>query len=90
MLIKIEELVCSFFDVERDDIYKRNSTKKVSNARSMVWYVLHYKYKYSCDAIAKHYSRTRRNVCHMIARIKFLIERNKEITKKYYDIKQLL
>lgn len=90
MLGKIEELVCSFFDVDRCDIYERNSTKNVSNARSMVWYILHYKYQHSCEAIAKHYSRTRRNVCYMIAKMKFLIGRNKEITKKYYNIKQLL
>lgn len=90
MLIKVEELVCSLFDVEISDIHQRNSTKKVSNARSMVWYILHCKYQHSCDAIAKHYSRTRRNVCYMIAKMKFLIEKDRDIHCKYQKILELL
>ena len=90
MLGKIEELVCVSFNVDRCDIYERNSTKNVSNARSMVWYILHYKYKHSCEAIAKHYSRTRRNVCYMVAKTKFLIERDKDIQCKYKKICELL
>lgn len=90
MLDKIEELVCGFFDVDRHDIYERNSTKNVSNARSMVWYILHCKYHHSCEAIAKHYSRTRRNVCYMVAKNKFLIERDKNIQLKYRKIIEII
>lgn len=90
MLDKIEELVYGFFDVDRHYIYERNSTKNVSNARSMVWYILHYKYQHSCEAIAKHYSRTRRNVCYIVAKNKFLIERDKNVQLKYRKTIEML
>lgn len=90
MFEKVEQAVCEVYRIDCSKLYKRDAKKITSSARSLTWYVLHCDNSVSISALSKRYGRTERNVKYMIAKIKFLIGRNKEITQKYYNIKQLL
>lgn len=67
---KISEIVCTYFNVEEQQIISRNSTERVSNARYFLWYILHYHLRISGLTLAKIYFRKKRVVFSGISKIR--------------------
>ena len=84
MVNKIEESVCKAYNITAHELRNGGSKRLYSSARAITWYVLHYHFNWSANAIAKEYNRSDRGVKQMISNIKFqLRERD---TKTKYEI----
>lgn len=86
MFKKVEDLAKRCFNVTSKSIRDRDSHKDVSDARSMIWYILHYEYGYSISKIAKEYKRTTRNIQYMIARTKLRVHRERYMRSMQLEI----
>lgn len=84
---KIESSVCEACEVSIEDIHNKDTKHKVSLARAIIWYILHYEYRWSIATISKEYSRTERNIKYMIAKVRNYITFDKATNKLYYKIR---
>ena len=80
----IEESVCKAYNITAHELRSGGSKRLYSSARAMAWYILHYDYKWSSNAIAAEFGKTPRGVKSMIAKMKFLLQHDKN-TKQLYD-----
>ena len=64
----------------------KSKDRKVSDARHIVWYILHYNYDYSSFLIATIFKINRRSVMSGIANTKFFIENMEDDSFKYDEI----
>lgn len=83
----IEQIVCDSFGVRLEDIYERNSTRRVSSARHMLWLILHDILGYSNLEIARKYGRSRRKVIKYISEMRFRVENQREDVNTFKKIK---
>lgn len=83
----IEQIVCDAFGVRLEDIYERNSTRRASSARHMLWLILHDIVGYSNLEIARKYRRSRRKVIKYISEMRFRVENQREDINIFKDIK---
>lgn len=82
MVSKIEEIVCKAYNITAHELRNGGSKRLYSSARAMTWYILHYHYNWSANAIAKEYNRSDRGIKQMIANIKFQL-RQKDVRTLY-------
>lgn len=80
---KIEENVCSYYNVNVDELMGSSKTKNVINAKYLVWFLLYNNLNLSANKIAKEYKRSIRDVRYAIAKTRFLIEKDKEFCESY-------
>jgi chromosomal replication initiation ATPase DnaA len=78
----IEESVCKAYNITAHELRNGGSKRLYSSARAMTWYILHYHYNWSANAIAKEYDRSDRGIKQMISNVKFQL-REKDILNKY-------
>lgn len=86
----IEQIVCNAFGVLLEDIYERNSTRRASSARHMLWLILHDIFGYSNLEVAKRYGRSRRKVVKYISEMRFRVENQREDINVFKDIKNAM
>ena len=86
----VELAVSQLFSVNLSDIRGRERKRHTSNARALIWFVLHYDYNMSSNKIAIEYQRTRRDVCMQVSNMKFLIEKNATEKENYQKVLQFI
>ena len=79
-----EYFIEQYFGVNVNKMVSRNTTNKVSIARNMMFYILHYDFKISIGKIAQAYFRTPRAVSLQISITKFQVK-NEEAYKDMHD-----
>jgi len=80
------EQVFTYFKIDKDIALTSNRSRDVSDARHMIWYLLHYNYDYSSFLIAKIFNKNRRSVMSGIANTKFFIENMPDDSNDYNNI----
>lgn len=78
--------VCAYFGVTLEDLRKRDTSSKVSYARSFVYYILHIDLRLSNAQTARILDRKTRIVRHTVSHIKYNIEHNKDYRKTYQEL----
>lgn len=69
-------------------IRSRERKARESEARGIVWTILHYEYGASITQIASEYGRTTRAITQQIAKTKYQAETSRESNSKYHDIRE--
>lgn len=82
----IIESIANYFGYYYDDLLSRDKNGDLPLARNYAYYLLHYEYGFSISKIAKTFGRTKRNVFHQIASIKYLINNINEYNQEYYRL----
>lgn len=70
---KAEKEVCKEFNVNSYSLIDYDTSNNTSIARMFLFYILHYKYKFSCNKIGDNYNRTNRSVLRNCAKNKVLL-----------------
>ena len=70
----VTQVSCSIFNVNVEEIFKRNTTQQAKKARNLSMLILHTEYNLSIGKLALTYKIGRRNVFKKIAKVKFLTE----------------
>lgn len=87
MNLKIEKLVkftCNYYEITESQLYGKCRELRFSEARNMLWYVLHYDFGISLTSIAKEFFRTKRRVCQSLSATSLRI-RTSNGMRKIYD-----
>lgn len=87
-VIEIENIICDFFEISREDLYSSSLKQKHANARHYLWLVLHYNCGMSNLAIARRYGRARVTVIQYITQLKFRIQHQREDIETYDKLKK--
>lgn len=66
----ISAVVCKYFKVREIDILGSNRKEKVFNAKTFLWYILHYELRLSANTIAIIYMKDKRGIFRGISKIK--------------------
>lgn len=86
VLERIESTICDYFNVDTDSIVNNDRTSNVTLARGFIIYVLHTKYGFSANKLAKTYFRTRRAIFWHLSKIGYIIKKQKMYIKIYEEI----
>ena len=80
----VEQAICSFFDVKKEEVYCKNLKRDIALVRHFTIYILHTYYNVSLSKLHKRYKCSVRTVVRVCASIRFLIERDKKY-RNYYN-----
>lgn len=89
-ITEVEDKVCDFFEISREDLYSRSLKQRHTNPRHYLWFILHCHYGMSNTAIARRYGKARVTVIQYITEIKFRILNQRDDKSLYEDIKKIL
>lgn len=82
----VEKTVCDYFKIKPELILARDTSSVVSNARSIIWHILHYEYGFSIGDLRKLYFRTDRGIKFRVAYVKNSINSYRYYSDMYYTI----
>lgn len=72
----VEPLVVSYFGIDNQfDIYCRQRTQKLANARFCLWHYLHYEKGFTLGELSSQYTRELRSICKGISKMKYRISK---------------
>lgn len=83
MIDSIEKTASLVYKIGQDELRKGTSKHIYADARSMVWYILHYDYSYSINELAREYKKTPRNIKYMVSKMKFQIKKDPKARADY-------
>lgn len=84
MVEKIEQKICDYFGVTRDELLCRS--KHCYLERGFLWYILHCDYQLSCNTLAKRYGRNIRTINRVISKIKYIATTQKEYEEHHKNL----
>ena len=83
-------VVCDFFNVEVDSIYKRDRTSKATTARGYAIYILHNDYGVSISRLSFEFKRIPRAIFWHCSKVKNFINCYPDYKEKYESICKML
>lgn len=72
-------VVCKYFNVREQDLFNSDRREKVFNAKTFLWYILHYEVRLSANTLSDVYMTDKRSIFRGIAKIRTGIS-----TQPYY------
>lgn len=87
---RVEQVICDYFGVSRESLYKRQGTHREGKASHFLWYILHTDFGMSNPKIAKRYERSERGVLRFRSEIRFRVNNVNSDRDTYKEIKDKL
>ena len=85
MLSEIENKICNHYGVSIEQLRSNDRTSKVCFAKSVLWFFLYNNFGFTAKELSEEYNRSIRNIRYSIAKINFLINKDKDLIKFKQD-----
>ena len=87
---KMEDILCKYFRIEKNDIISDIRAQKNSVARYFLWYILHYELGISFLAIGRLYFRTPRTIKLGCSKMRLRIKTHRHYKSIYAELSEEL
>ena len=79
---KIENVICKVFNITKEDLYSNRKYRSHTDARSVLFYILHVKYYISFYKLAKMYYRSHSIIIRSVNKCEYLKRYDKDFKEK--------
>lgn len=87
---QLEQQICDFFNIQRDELFSRNKSKTKILAKHFCVFILHKHYSLSTSYLANRYHNSRRWTFDICAQIKSYIKYDKKYQMYYEYLKRYI
>ena len=83
---EIEEIICKVYNITLDDLYGKRKFRTHSDARSILYYILHTKLLITFYRLSKIYNKHHSIIIRAVNKCEYLIKYDKSFYQKYHMI----